>query len=147
MASSTLKTIAWAQEDFRQNDRDGNGATDYWRKDIAGLHLSLKSPGNFPDPIILADDRHSTVLYYSEKSVRGPVQGLFWVRAIRLPDEKEPDPDRFAACCFPAAYGPGIRSHYVINQEGVVYKKDLGHAKGIDTYPVDPPKEGWEKVN
>jgi len=49
--------------------------------------------------------------------------------------------------CFPAAYGPGIRSHYVISQDGVVYKKDLGHGKGIDVYPADPLKEGWERVD
>lgn len=149
LASSTLKVLAWAQEDFRTNDRDGNGATDYWRKDVAGLHLHVKVSGNSPsfDSMVLADDRARTDLGSRVKSARGPLMQKFWLRAIRLPGEKEPDPGRFALCCFPSAYGPGIRSHYVICQDGVVYRKDLGHGNGIDVYPADPLKEGWAKVD
>lgn len=88
-----------------------------------------------------------TTLPQKENLVLGPVHGKFWVRAIRFPGEEKPEPNRFAACCFPAVYGPGIRSHYLINQNGEVYMKDLGHGKGIDVYPVDPVKEGWELVD
>lgn len=88
-----------------------------------------------------------TDLYSHVNSVCGPFKGLFWVRAIRLPGEKEPDRSRFAVCCFPSAYGPGIRSHYVVCQDGVVYRKDLGHGNGIDLYPADPIKEGWARVD
>ena len=77
----------------------------------------------------------------------GPLKGKYWVRTIRFADEVEPDPNRFAACCFPAVYEQGIRSHYVVNQEGAVYKKDLGHGNGIDVFPADPLKEGWERVD
>ena len=141
-ARAALKTIEWAQNDFREKNH-GN----YWRKDIAGLHPSLKNSGNLPDPIVLADDRPVSDLYSHKDSMRAPYEGKFWVRAIRLPDEKEPNPNRFAACCFPAEYGPGIRSHYVINQNGVVFRKDLGHGKGIDVYPLDPIKDGWIDVD
>ena len=146
LASSTLKTIAWAQQDFRTNKRGGDDGG-YWRKDIAGLYISLKDSKGAPDRILFADDRALTELPPEQSRVRGPVEGRFWVRSIRFPAEDKADPNRFAACCFPAAYGPGIRSHYVINQDGGVYRKDLGHAKGIDVYPADPVKEGWELLD
>ena len=42
-ASVMLKTISSAQADFRANDRDGNGVTDYWTGDVKGLY-TLKGP-------------------------------------------------------------------------------------------------------
>jgi hypothetical protein len=70
-------------------------------------------------------------------------KGGFWYRAIRLPGESKPNPDRWAAACHPATYGPGIRSTYVIREDGVVWRKDLGHGKGIDEYPANPERDGW----
>jgi hypothetical protein len=145
-ASSTLKTVAWAQEDFRDHDRDANGVKDFWRQDIAGLHRSLKEQADFPHKITEGDDRPTTALFDHAKFPPKPVDGRFWVRAIRFANETNLDRQRFAACCFPAAYGPGIRSHYIIREDGIVYRKDLGHGKGIDVYPADPLKEGWEAV-
>src|SRR5688572_3806154 len=37
-ASASLKTLASAQADFRQNDRDGNKVQDFWTADVAGLY-------------------------------------------------------------------------------------------------------------
>ena len=42
-AAGALKTISFAQADFRANDRDGNGATDFWTGDVKGLY-TLKGP-------------------------------------------------------------------------------------------------------
>ncbi len=39
---SMLASIRTAQEDFRRNDRDGNGANDFWTADVAGLHFAAK---------------------------------------------------------------------------------------------------------
>src|SRR6185436_1936276 len=36
--SHVLRTLALAQEDFRNNDRDNNRAQDYWVRDVAGLY-------------------------------------------------------------------------------------------------------------
>lgn len=38
-ASASLRSLATAQRDFRENDRDGNGVVDYWTADIAGLSI------------------------------------------------------------------------------------------------------------
>lgn len=37
-AGGSMKTIATAQADFRSNDRDNNGARDFWTGDVAGLY-------------------------------------------------------------------------------------------------------------
>src|SRR5688500_17803531 len=37
-ASAALKTLASAQADFRENDRDGNKVQDFWTRDVAGLY-------------------------------------------------------------------------------------------------------------
>lgn len=125
---------------------DENGIPDYWRGDVSGLY-ALENGGEAIKLIELsvAGADHRPITDIARYTIRGPKTG-FWFRAIRFADEKVPDPGRFAFCCFPEAYGPGIRSHYIISQDNVVFKKDLGHGKGIDVYPADPPKEGWETL-
>ena len=76
-ASSTLNQIAWAQEDFRDHDRDGNGVKDFWRADIAGLHLSLKEQAGFPHKITEGDDRPTTALFDRARFPAKPVEGRF----------------------------------------------------------------------
>ena len=46
-------SIANAQAEFRNNDQDGNGVNDYWRRDIAGLHALPGKDGNptLPDAV------------------------------------------------------------------------------------------------
>jgi hypothetical protein len=139
----TLKTLAAAQADFRENDRDVDGERNYWRADIRGLY-ALKVDGRFIRLIepsaAMADERGVTPLVEYEPAQ--PKSG-FWLRAIRLPGETSIDPNRWAAACHPSTYGPGIRSTYVIREDGVVWRKDLGHGHGIDEYPADPKREGW----
>jgi type II secretory pathway pseudopilin PulG len=37
-ASTSMKTLAVAEADFRTNDRDGNGVNDFWTYDMKGLY-------------------------------------------------------------------------------------------------------------
>src|SRR4051812_19886412 len=37
-SSTSMKTIAVAEADFRTNDRDGNGVNDFWTHDMKGLY-------------------------------------------------------------------------------------------------------------
>ena len=142
----TLWTVETAQADFRDNDRDGNGERDYWRGDIRGLctlggerrMIKLIEPS-----AAMADDRPVSPAY--PESEPHP-KGGFWYRAIRLPGEGIPNPNHWAAACHPATYGPGIRSTYVIREDGVVWRKDLGHGHGIDMYPDNPERDGWIQV-
>ena len=50
-ASTSLKTLATAETDFRSNDRDGNHVNDFWTANVAGLYTLTNSalPGNTPN--------------------------------------------------------------------------------------------------
>ena len=37
-ASSSLRTLYFAEQDLRMNDRDGNGKQDFWTGDVASLY-------------------------------------------------------------------------------------------------------------
>lgn len=124
--------IAGLQEQFRSRDLDKNGTADFWRGEIAGLLRATEMEGHLINARV--------------EGMEEPKPARFRVRAIRFSDEAVPDRRRFAAVCFPVEYAPGIRSHYVVREDGGIWKKDLGHANGVDVYPADPAAEGWKRV-
>jgi hypothetical protein len=135
-ASTSLKTIASAQADFRANDRDWNHENDYWRADVAGLY-AFEVQGYALKLIELsvasADDRPTTnIAAFAEKS---PKAG-FWYRALPHAGESPRGPDRFAACTFPVSLEAGRWGTYVISEDNVIRKRKLGHARGIEAYPA-----------
>lgn len=147
-AWATLRTIASAQEDFRANDRDGNGRRDYWRKDIAGLY-ALSLPGA-PDPIRLIElscagadaAPQSPILSYTVQSPKAGYlyRALFFVGE----DAAKPDPDRYAAQAYPASPAAG-RVMFIVSQDGVVWRK-AAVAGGIYVFPASPELEGWTRA-
>jgi hypothetical protein len=148
-ASSSLKTIAAAQADFRGNDRDWNHENDYWRADIAGFY-GLEVQGHALQLIemstAIADDRPVTSL--EKYAVKSPRAGL-WYRALPHADEKTRGPDRFAACTFPESLAAGRYGTYILSEENVIRRRLLGHAKGIESYPggKELASKEWEKID
>ncbi len=53
-ASASLKVFCTAEIDFKSNDRDGNGISDFWTGDVAGLYgvTPASSPGDAPIKLI-----------------------------------------------------------------------------------------------
>jgi hypothetical protein len=148
-ATTSLKTITSAQADFRANDRDWNHVNDYWRGDIAGLYAlkSLADPDGPPIKLIelsvaAADDRPKTDI--ATYAVRSPKAG-FWYRALLHADEKEPDPQRFAACSFPANPSAGRWMH-IVCENNTIFRKEF-HGEAPAVYPKDPVAEGWTKLD
>lgn len=146
-AGATLKSVATAQADFRGNDRDGNRIQDFWRGDIAALYF-LKSEGS-DVPIRLID---ISVAGADAQPIR-PLEGVqptpkagYWYRALRFKDEKEPDPNRFAALAYPDSKSAG-QNMFVISHEYTLYKKAFEPGVVPEVYPDDPLKEGWSKVD
>lgn len=139
--------MASAQADFRSNDRDGNGVQDFWRKDARDL---FATPGVDGRPIRLieastaAADARPAGLYALEL-IGAPTAG-YWLRAIRHAEEGDPDPNRFAFCMYPDIYLPG-RSTFIVDEGNTIFRKDLGHSKGIDVFPRDLRGEGWSKLD
>ncbi|MBI3857453.1 MAG: hypothetical protein HY293_17340 [Planctomycetes bacterium] len=148
-ASGDLKTIASAQADFRANDRDGNGRTDYWRGDVAGLY-TLKNQGQeiklIELSVAMADDRPVGDLGPYGTPV--PRHG-FKIRAIRHADETARGPDRFAACEFPSPIEKGRHGTYLISESNVVYKRILGHDRGVEAHPTEEElkSQAWDSLD
>lgn len=143
----SIKTLASAQADFRANDRDLDGRHAFWRGDVAGLY-AIRGEGKEMIKLIevsvaLADDR--PIVDVSPLGPRRPKAGYLY-RALRHADEKEPSPDRFAVCSYPADYPAPSRKTFILSEENVVYVKDLGRPGPPDVFPVDPLKEGWKKL-
>jgi hypothetical protein len=156
-ASTSLKTISSAQADFRANDRDANGRKDFWRGDIAGLYTLVPKdvPESEPERIqrhaiklielsvASADDRPVTDL--NNFAVRSSKNG-YWFRAIRHADEKTLSPDRFAACAFPDSRYAG-KWTYILDENNVIYRKELGSQRGVEIFPEDPITGGWTRLD
>jgi hypothetical protein len=60
-------------------------------------------------------------------------------------DEKEPDPQRFAACSFPASPSAG-RWMYIVCEDNWIWRKEF-RGKPPDFYPKDPLAAGWTKLD
>jgi hypothetical protein len=159
--STSLKTIAAAQADFRANDRGGDGMNRFWRGDVAGLYTIVpknaagrNSAGPGTDAIKLielsvasSDDRPVSDL--SPYAIAAPKAG-YWMRAIRHADEdpKALDPNRFAACSFPAKYSPEHRWTYILDESNAIFRADLGPGGGIDVFPsVKELDLKWTKLD
>ena len=144
-AAASLKTVATAQSDYQSNDRDGNGKNDYWRGDIAGLYMVKGKDGQeiklIEVSIAYADVRPLTEF---EKHLSAPKSG-YRFRALRFADEKIPDPDRFAAIAFPDTEKSG-KAMFIISHENQMFRKKAVPG-GVEIYPTDPIKEGWEKMD
>jgi type II secretory pathway pseudopilin PulG len=151
-ASSSLRTLTSAQEDFRANDRDGDGVHQFWRADIAGLY-TLKSrtcPDNGPIKLIelsiaSADDRSVSDL--TPYAVRSAKAG-YWYRGIRHADEKTPSPDRYAIIAFPEKYPESGRFTIITDENKDIYRSDLGHGRGIEVFPTPTElRSKWSKLD
>lgn len=141
--------MATAQADFRSNDRDGNGKQDYWRADIAGLY-AIK-PKDSPDAIKLievsiagADDRPATDI--AQFAQRSPKAG-YWYRSVPHEGETKPDPNRFAAMTHPSEHRSGMRQTFLVSEANTLFKIDLKRTGGVGSYPADPGKAGWSKLD
>jgi hypothetical protein len=149
-ASTTLKTIVAAQYDYHDNDRDGNLRKDFWRGDIAGLYTQHYDSDPAKDPMKLielstasADDRPVSDL--TPYAIRSAKAG-YWYRALLHEDEETASPDRFAVVAFPDT--PSVSKWmFIVDEENYVYRKKTEGQRGIDRYPKDPLKAGWEKLD
>jgi hypothetical protein len=54
--------------------------------------------------------------------------------------------DRFAFAAYPSIDGSFGKFTYIINEEGVLWRKDLG-GKPIMFFPSDPRAGGWSKMD
>jgi type II secretory pathway pseudopilin PulG len=105
MASTSSKVLSSAEADFRANDRDWNGVTDFWTGDVKGLYTMTPARvrGNQDPPIRLielplaASDGDGVHVDAGGENARLDLFGLrrpnggYWARAL-INDQYEADP-------------------------------------------------------
>jgi hypothetical protein len=150
---NTLKTIAAAQADFLRHDRDANGIQDYWRGDVAGLYSLLPFEDVEPIGLIERSAAEADLAPWPEHALApAPLPKYAYVfLALRHVGEEETgwNPNRFAAGAFPTVHKADAwpRNSYIISEGNAVFLKDLGPGGRVLTFPADPLKEGWRKVD
>ncbi len=165
-ACSALKQLVSTEGVWRQTDSDRNGAQDYWTRDVAGFYYLEDAAGQllkYIDVRMAKADRSGLATYSKDPPM--PKKG-YWLCVMRADeagtpyiDEALPAPGakpvldrpstnsgKYAFCAYPAEYGvTGVKT-FIVNEEGVVYEKDLGPdaKEGCETWPdADPSVQGW----
>ena len=157
-AVAFLKTIMTAQSDFRSNDRDDDGAENFWIEDVAGLYGI--DPGNGPikliDQKIAQADRTPARRNYAWVMEKKQVIGYYFGaltgyreegKSISYDDGTGRNPLHFGLIAFPAEEGADEVAigtlTFITNEKGTIYSKNTG-GKPVWEFPEDPIAEGWK---
>lgn len=159
-AKAALKQLVSTQGVWRMTDSDRNGAQDYWTGDVAGFYYmtdASKAPLKYIDISMALADRGNVEKY--SKEMPSAQKSGYWLRVLRLDVEGNPysqdadedgtantNPSKYGFCAYPAEYGVGGLKTYIVNEEGVIYEKDLGPESkdGVERWPAeDPTTQGW----
>lgn len=131
--------VRQAEEQFRNDDLDNNGAFDYWTKDVQGLRSFLGEDCS-PTLLELVDADRSNE---AETTNPRPFKG-FWLYSIR--SERGGVGTEFAFCVYPDIYGKWSRFTYVFDDEGKMLRKDNGGLR-VEAWPGKADLSGWEEVS
>jgi hypothetical protein len=152
-ASTSLKTLASAQADFRANDRDGNEINDFWVGDVAGLYC-IEFKGEAIKLIELsvaaADIEPKTTL--SKWANPSPKAAYHYAVIPYQADGKPYDTGNnrntsmYAFCAFPAKGWNG-KWVFIVNEENTILRKEFKSPQRIQRWPADPAAEGWTKLD
>jgi hypothetical protein len=118
--------------------------------DYRSSEYSLSDTGTYIPCKRLPDGK---IKYLSEvKFERKPKAG-YWFALMKyyyngkkkIPYDKEYSKNHYAIVIFPSEYGISGKGTYIFNEEGILYKRDLGDTTYVDTFPgPDPVQHGWE---
>jgi hypothetical protein len=157
-AQGMLKQLGSTEGVWRSNDSDRNGQQDYWTHDVAGSYYFKDAVGQtqrYIDIAIAKADCPGLGRYTQEPPLP---QAGYWIKVMKSNHEGEAyaasldkdglatHPSQHAFCAYPAEYGKTGKNTYIVNEEGVLYFKDLGPnaTGGIDQWPAkDPTTAGW----
>ena len=159
-AIGALKMLTAAQADFRANDRDGNGVSDFWTADVAGLYYvrSAFFPGApeirlIDSAVADADARplqaRTPVPYHgyyfivldADDSISGTPESFYKQdTGGRPPMGKVHNTSRFGFCAYPAEYGLTGKCTFIVNENNTIFRMDSG-GKPVTHFPDDGPKD------
>ena len=161
-AIEVLKAFVDAQREYAEADRDGKGPQ-YARRILSsrgktdGLYWPTNE-GDLESPIgpLVAEARSEG--YKAGKAGRTPYHGyLFRILTAQGKDAVGSSRNYivggrmiggFALVASPAQYGNSGIKTFIVNQDGVVFEKDLGEKtrRLVDRMDTFNPGEGWERV-
>jgi hypothetical protein len=150
-----------AQREFAAQDRDGSGVLKYAERFIssAGKHDGLYWPASGSEEASPFGPLVADAVAEGYKNKKGaPFHGYFY-RILTAQGQDAPGGAYsylingnmiagFALVAYPAQYGSSGVMTFIVNQQGVVYQKDLGPktaeiAEGMKLYDPDP---SWQRA-
>ena len=162
---ATMKQLVTTEQVWRQTDSDRNGSQDFWTHDMAGFYGYRDALGvsmKMVDINLATSDAVGWPTYmaapFSLPGVVSAKSGFYHsvmtMNETGLPYQADPDgdgfmtnPTRFAFCGYPAIYPTSGVRQFIVNEEGVVFAREVGAVPPTTTWPaVDPTTLGWLAV-
>lgn len=163
-AAAALRSFAAAQIEFRDRDVDADGRPGFWTADVAGLYgfvpagstemvklieLSVAAADAAPAGALRPGARGPGAVAPTAYAVPGPKAGYLF-RVLRPAGEPPgaPDPRRFAACAYPADYPKSGCWTLVVDESGVLRRRDLGRPGPPEGFPdAESLARDWHKLD
>jgi hypothetical protein len=158
----TLLEVVEAQRKYAAADPDGNGIADYARRFISserkkdGLYWTA-SPVQAASPLealaaLAAAQGYSRTASAAPQAFHGYHYRLLTAQGKDAPGGardylvKGQLTEGFAVVAYPAKYGASGFMTFIVNQDGVVYEKNLGSASTAASITLYNPDATWRKA-
>ncbi|MFC1479670.1 DUF2950 family protein, partial [Planctomycetota bacterium] len=154
-AVSQLQLFRGRVKTFKEFDLDGNGYKDY-PASIASMYYSFDLKGKMIRLInedvaqadFLTKGREKT---YEHTWTPRPKKN-YWFAIIPFMADGTPYSEKretkYAICVFPAVYGDNGKHTFIMDETGVIYKKDTYKGELIKKWPgLNPEYEDWDEVD
>lgn len=163
-AIKVCRAFVDAQRDYAERSNNDNGVNEYARKFISdpGKHDGLYWPAEPGEPASptgpLLARAHAEGYGEAESGGREPYHGYYYRMLMRQGAHAADGAYEyvvdghmiggFALVAFPAKYGNSGIMTFIVNQDGIVYQKNLGPdtAEIADRMQSFDPDPGWTKV-
>ena len=161
-AIAVLDTIATAQREYFLTDHDGDGALEYAQRVMStpgqqdGLYWEIDADAPDPAPLDLLKRVSDAVL--GERTEGSPFLGYYFRMLYSQGSSAAAGAfdyringhmvAGFALVAWPAQYGETGVMTFILNQDHVVYERDLGDdtAEIVGSISSFDPQEGWLAV-
>ena len=143
-ATVALRRIAMAEEEFRSNDRNGNGVRDYWTADVAGLWQQARlidreiaeADAKPMDPLVPEPVQFQGYYFVALTNDRSEDPPHVYRQSANDSGAKVYNTRRFGFCAYPAEYGRTGTLTFFINEGLRMIKTDTG-GRPMSNWPSD----------
>ena len=162
-AGAALKSLVTQESIWRSQDIDKNGSADYWVRDVRGFYGAKDASGGYVKLIDAAFANADTSApglygYTGEAPLTGSAKQGYLYSAIagsRVGNSSvaaaastgldttvtNMHTSQFSFTSVPAAYNTDGVLQFIVNQDGVIWQKDVGTGTAVAAYPGAPNAE------